>query len=98
MGTEVQPLILVCRCYLVILSLARNLEPGWFRVAGAVALSSLAMVAVLFWRYSEIHQWAEASAIARAIRLITLIGFRPLHFYDPVWVKYIFDTVFERTA
>ena len=50
-------------------------EPGWFRVAGAVVLGSLAMVAVLFWQYGELHQWAEASATARAIRLTTLIGF-----------------------
>jgi putative peptidoglycan lipid II flippase len=49
-------------------------EPGWLRVAGAVVLGSLAMVAVLFWQYGEIHQWTEASATARAVRLITLIG------------------------
>jgi putative peptidoglycan lipid II flippase len=50
-------------------------ETGWLRVAGAVVMGSLAMVAVLFWQYGEIHQWTEASATARAIRLITLIGF-----------------------
>ena len=40
-----------------------------------MVLGSLAMVAVLFWQYGELHQWAEASATARAIRLTTLIGF-----------------------
>jgi putative peptidoglycan lipid II flippase len=49
-------------------------EPGWLRVGGAVVLGSLAMVAVLLWQYGEIHQWTEASATARAVRLITLIG------------------------
>jgi putative peptidoglycan lipid II flippase len=49
-------------------------EPGWSRVTGAVVLGSLAMVAVLFWQYGEIHQWTEASAIARTIHLTTLIG------------------------
>jgi putative peptidoglycan lipid II flippase len=50
-------------------------ESGWSRVAGAVVLGSLAMVAVLFWQYGEIHQWVEAAATARAFRLTTLIGF-----------------------
>jgi len=49
-------------------------EPGWFRVAGAVVLGSLVMVAVLLWQYGAIDQWSEASATARTIRLTTLIG------------------------
>jgi len=53
-------------------------EPGWARVAGAVVLGSLAMVAVLAWQYGEIQQWADASAIARAGRLAGLIAFSML--------------------
>jgi putative peptidoglycan lipid II flippase len=53
-------------------------EPGWSRVTGAVVLGSLAMVAVLLWQYGDIHQWVEASAIARTFHLTTLIGFSML--------------------
>ena len=53
-------------------------EHGWARVAGAVGLGSLAMLAVLVWQYGEIQQWADASAIARASRLTGLIGFSML--------------------
>jgi putative peptidoglycan lipid II flippase len=49
-------------------------EPGWARVAGAVVLGSLAMVAVLAWQYGEIQQWVDAPAIARAGRLAGLIA------------------------
>ena len=49
-------------------------EVGWSRVAGAVVLGSLAMVAVLVWQYGEIQQWAEVSAPDRTIRLSALIG------------------------
>jgi putative peptidoglycan lipid II flippase len=49
-------------------------EPGWGRVALAVASASLAMVAVLLWQFGEVQQWADAGAWARAARLGALIG------------------------
>lgn len=48
-------------------------EPGWGRIALAVVLACLAMVAVLWWQYGDIQQWADATAVARATRLTLLI-------------------------
>ena len=50
-------------------------EKGWGRIFMAVVLACLAMLAALYWQYGDIQQWAEASALSRAIRLSWLILF-----------------------
>jgi len=50
-------------------------EKGWGRIFMAVLLACLAMLAALYWQYGDIQQWAEASALSRAIRLSWLILF-----------------------
>jgi putative peptidoglycan lipid II flippase len=50
-------------------------EPGWGRVALAVACGSVAMVAALLWQFGELAGWAAASAPERSLRLLALIGF-----------------------
>jgi putative peptidoglycan lipid II flippase len=49
-------------------------EPGWGRVVLAVFAGCAAMVALLLWQHGEVAQWAAASAGARALRLVVLIG------------------------
>ncbi len=53
-------------------------EAGWLRVAGAVVLGSVAMVAALVWQHGAIEQWAGASATDRSLHLAALIGFSML--------------------
>lgn len=48
-------------------------EAGWARVALAVLIACTAMVAALWWQYGELNQWADASALDRALSLTVLI-------------------------
>ena len=49
-------------------------EPGWRRVALAVAAACVVMVALLYWQYGDMSAWVDAPAHLRAGRLALLIG------------------------